>query len=155
MFSACLLLSLFIAAPRLLGQDQSKAPAASASGGSSNSSQSSSSSSDAGFSSSAASGQEVPDRARFSPEIAASTLVHKVKPTYPAAARAAHIEGTVVLHAIIAKDGTVEHLDYVSGPAELKDSAIQAVGKWRYKPMLLNDRPVEVDTEISVKFGKQ
>lgn len=57
-----------------------------------------------------------------------------------------------MLHAIIAKDGTVQSLDYVSGPNELKDSAIDAVKKWRYKPMLLNDQPVEVDTTISVVF---
>lgn len=81
-------------------------------------------------------------------------LLHKVKPAYPAAAKKAHIEGTVLLHAIIAKDGTVESLEYVSGPVELKDSAIDAVKKWRYKPMTLNDQPVEVDTEISVEFGK-
>lgn len=81
-------------------------------------------------------------------------LIHKVKPVYPAAAKKVHIEGTVVLHAIIAKDGTVQSLDYVSGPDELKDSAIDAVKKWRYKPMLLNNQPVEVDTDISVPFGK-
>ena len=82
-------------------------------------------------------------------------LVHKVKPVYPAAAKKAHIEGTVVLHAIIAKDGTVQSLDYVSGPDELKDSAMEAVKKWRYKPMLLDNQPVEVNTEISVQFGKR
>jgi TonB family protein len=81
-------------------------------------------------------------------------LMHKVKPDYPAAAKKAHIEGTVVLHAIIGKDGTVERLEYVSGPTELADSAMDAVKKWRYKPMTLNDQPVEVDTEISVQFGK-
>ena len=80
-------------------------------------------------------------------------LVHKVKPAYPAAAKKAHIEGTVVLHAIIAKDGTVGSLEYVSGPVELKDSAIEAVKTWRYKPMLLNNHPVEVDTEISVSLA--
>lgn len=149
--SACLLLSYAVFAPLMFAQGQSQPPATSPS---SSSPSQSSSSSDAGFSSSATSSPEVPQRARFSPEIAATMLVHKVKPAYPAAAKAAHIEGTVVLHAIIAKDGTVEHLEYVSGPVELKDSAIEAVSKWRYKPMLLNNQAVEVDTEISVKFGK-
>lgn len=149
--STCLLLSCAVLVPRAIGQEQSQAPATSTSSSSSNSSQSSSSS-DAGFSSSAASPPEVPQRARFPSELEAAMLVHKVKPVYPAAAKKAHIEGTVVLHAIIAKDGTVQSLDYVSGPNELKDSAIDAVKTWRYKPMLLNDQPVEVDTTISVVF---
>ena len=58
----------------------------------------------------------------------------------------------MVLHAIIAKDGTIQQLEYVSGPAMLMTSAMDAVRQWRYKPTMLNGEPVEVDTSISVVF---
>jgi protein TonB len=58
----------------------------------------------------------------------------------------------VVLHAVIAKDGSVEDLQYVSGPPLLMKSAMDAVRQWRYQPTQLNGDPVEVDTTISVVF---
>jgi outer membrane biosynthesis protein TonB len=61
----------------------------------------------------------------------------------------------VLLHAIVAKDGTIRTLEYVSGPPELKDSAMKAVKQWRYKPTLLNGQPIEVDTTISVVYTLQ
>jgi TonB family protein len=73
-------------------------------------------------------------------------------PVYPAEAKAAHISGTVVLHAIVAKDGAIRSLEVISGPLELTKSATDAVQQWRYKPTLLNHEPVEVDTTISVVF---
>ena len=82
----------------------------------------------------------------------AAALVRKVQPVYPPIAKTAHISGTVVLHAIIAKDGSVQDLQYVSGPPLLMKSAMDAVKQWRYKPTMLNGEPVEVDTTISVVF---
>jgi protein TonB len=73
-------------------------------------------------------------------------------PTYPAIARAAHVQGTVVLHAIIGKDGTIQQLQLVSGPPLLVNSAMDAVRQWRYQPTQLNGEPVEVDTTIQVVF---
>jgi len=73
-------------------------------------------------------------------------------PVYPPIAKTAHISGTVVLHAVIAKDGSVEDLQYVSGPPLLMKSAMDAVKQWRYQPTQLNGDPVEVDTTISVVF---
>jgi TonB family protein len=84
--------------------------------------------------------------------VAAATLIHQVAPVYPTKAKKQHIAGTVLLHAIITKDGTIRALEYVSGPPELKDSAIDAVKKWRYKPKMVNGEPVELDTKISVVF---
>jgi TonB family protein len=84
--------------------------------------------------------------------VTAATLIHQVTPAYPNDAKKKHIEGTLVLHAIIAKDGSVRSLEYVTGPPELTDSAIKAVKKWRYKPTLFNGNPIEVDTTISVIF---
>jgi protein TonB len=57
-----------------------------------------------------------------------------------------------LLHAIIGKDGTVQDLQYISGPPLLMKSAMDAVRQWRYKPTLLNGEPVDVDTTISVVF---
>ncbi|CAN5681029.1 hypothetical protein BH10ACI4_BH10ACI4_03860 [soil metagenome] len=73
-------------------------------------------------------------------------------PAYPAFAKSAHISGSVVLHAIISKAGTVENLKVVSGPLTLQQSAVTAVKTWKYKPYLLNGQPTEVDTSIVVNF---
>ena len=74
-------------------------------------------------------------------------------PVYPPIAKAAHVSGVVVLHAIIGKNGTIQNLTYVSGPEMLKGAAIDAVSKWRYKPYLLNGDPTEVDTTVTVNFN--
>ena len=84
--------------------------------------------------------------------MAAAKLIRQVTPVYPTIAKTAHISGTVMLHAIISKDGTIEELDYVSGPPLLMRNAMDAVRQWRYNPTLLNGEPVEVDTTISVVF---
>jgi len=79
-------------------------------------------------------------------------LVHKVTPIYPKIAIMAHQQGSVVLQATIGKDGTIQNLRYVNGPTLLVQSAIEAVKQWRYKPYVLNNEPVEVETQITVNF---
>jgi TonB family protein len=79
-------------------------------------------------------------------------LVTKVPPNYPVEAKKAKITGTVVLSAIIGKDGTVENLKVVSGPAALQQASLDAVRQWRYEPFLLNGEPVEVETTINIVF---
>lgn len=79
-------------------------------------------------------------------------LIFQVKPDYPVLARAAHVQGTVRLEAIISRDGTVNSLHVLSGPPLLIQAAISAVARWRYQPTLLNGKPVEVSTEIDVNF---
>jgi TonB family protein len=79
-------------------------------------------------------------------------IVSKPEPEYPAIAKAAHVQGAVVLHAIISKEGTIENLSVISGNAMLVNAARDAVSRWRYAPYLLNGEPVEVDTTISVNF---
>jgi TonB family protein len=74
-------------------------------------------------------------------------------PTYPLQARLAHIAGAVVLHALISRSGDISDLEIASSPDQsLADAAISAVRHWKYKPYLLNGRPVEVDTTITVNF---
>jgi protein TonB len=57
------------------------------------------------------------------------------------------------LHAIIAKDGTVQQLEVMSGHPLLVQAALDAVRQWRYQPTLLNGEPVEVDTTVDVIFS--
>jgi TonB family protein len=95
---------------------------------------------------------QKPTRIRVSGNVAAAKLRHVVTPTYPEIAKTSHIEGTVVLHCIIAKDGTVQQIEFVSGPPLLMKAAMDAVRQWTYEPMLLNGEAIEVDTRVSVVF---
>jgi len=74
-------------------------------------------------------------------------------PKYPEEAKKARIQGTVVLNAVINKDGMVENLIVVSGPPELQQSSLDAVRQWTYKPYLLNGDPIEVKTTINVIYS--
>lgn len=79
-------------------------------------------------------------------------LIRKVQPAYPPVARAMHLSGTVVLHATIGTDGAVHKLNVMSGNPILAMAALAAVREWRYRPTLLSAQPVEVETEVIVKF---
>ena len=92
-------------------------------------------------------------RTRVGGAVQAAKLVNRVQPIYPPLARQTRISGTVRLHAIIAKNGSVEQLTVESGHPLLVQSALDAVRQWRYQPTLLNGDPVEVDTEIDVIFS--
>jgi periplasmic protein TonB len=83
---------------------------------------------------------------------AEGNLLLRVQPNYPPIAREARIQGTVELRAIISKAGTIENLVAVGGPPMLVKSAIDAVRQWRYRPYLLNNEAIEVETEITVNF---
>ncbi len=89
---------------------------------------------------------------RVSGDEAQKLLLHRVAPVYPDIARQRMIQGTVLLKAIIAKDGRVVDLKPLSGPKELYDSAVGAVQQWRYKPFTLDGQPVEVETTINVNY---
>jgi periplasmic protein TonB len=79
-------------------------------------------------------------------------LVYRVEPAYPTLARQTGRSGRVELRAIIATDGTIQSLQVVSGDPLFLQSALQAVQQWRYKPTVLNGRPVEIDTFITVVY---
>jgi len=90
---------------------------------------------------------------RVSSMVVEGLIIRKTIPTYPAIARAMGVQGTVVLQASISKQGTIENLHVVSGPAMLQQAALDAVKTWRYKPYMLNDQPVEVETTVNVVFS--
>jgi TonB family protein len=84
--------------------------------------------------------------------VATGMLIQKAPPIYPTIAKAARVSGTVELQATISKAGTIKDLHIVSGPAMLRQSALDAVRTWRYKPYKLNNDPVEVETTVNVVF---
>jgi periplasmic protein TonB len=93
-----------------------------------------------------------PVRQKMSEGVMAGALIHRVDPVYPTIARAAHISGVVRLRAIIATDGSIQHLEILTGQPILARAAWEAVSQWRYRPTLLSGAPVEVETLITVNF---
>jgi periplasmic protein TonB len=89
---------------------------------------------------------------RLPSTIVEGMIIRKTIPTYPAIGIAIRQQGTVVLQATISKTGTIENLRVISGPPILRQAAIDAVTTWQYRPYLLNDQPVEVETTVSVVF---
>jgi TonB family protein len=95
----------------------------------------------------------APERIRVKGEVAEANLIRKVQPVYPAAAKAAHVQGTVLLQTVILKDGTPGEITVTSSPSsDLSQSSLEAVRQWRYRPILLNGQPVEVLTYVIVNY---
>ena len=80
------------------------------------------------------------------------SLIRRVQPVYPPMARNVRVQGSVVLAAVIGKDGTIENLRLMSGHPMLVPAAIAAVSQWRYRPYILNGEAIEVETQITVNF---
>jgi periplasmic protein TonB len=79
-------------------------------------------------------------------------LIRRVEPSYPTLARQTQREGRVELHALISTEGRIESLEVISGDPLFIQSALAAVREWRYRPTILNGRPIEVDTHITVIY---
>ena len=94
----------------------------------------------------------VPTRIKLGGVIQAAKIVSQPSPIYPVLAHQAGIQGSVLLHAVLDKDGRVSELQVISGHPLLVQAALNAVKQWRYQPTLLNNEPVEVDTTITVTF---
>jgi protein TonB len=92
---------------------------------------------------------------RVPSSVEAAMILQKTLPIYPPIAKAAGVQGTVILAATISKAGTIENLRVMGGPVMLQRAALDAVETWRYKPYLLDGQPVEVETSISVIFTMQ
>jgi protein TonB len=89
---------------------------------------------------------------RVSSGVVSGLLLSPITPVYPPIARAAHVEGSVVIEAVISRAGRVESLNVVSGPEMLRRAALEAVERARYAPYKLNGDPVDVQTVITVVF---
>jgi periplasmic protein TonB len=92
---------------------------------------------------------------RVPSSVEAAMILQKTLPIYPPIAKAAGVQGTVILAATISKAGTIENLRVMGGPVMLQRAALDAVETWRYKPYLLDGQPVEVETSVSVIFTMQ
>lgn len=91
-------------------------------------------------------------RVRVGGNVQSANLIHQVTPVYPQEAKSAHIQGNVILHAIIGKDGHIQNVNLMEGVCLLSEPAIEAVKDWRYRPVSIDGEPVEVDTTITVVF---
>ena len=94
----------------------------------------------------------APDKIVVSAQAMASFIVSQVAPVYPASAKVDHITGTVILQATVAKDGAVTSVWYVSGPQDLRKSAIDAVSKWRYEPFFFLGEPIEYQGLVQIIY---
>lgn len=97
----------------------------------------------------------TPSKIRVGGNVQAAMLISQVRPVYPPDAKAAGIQGTVRLQAVIGPDGHMQDLTVIdpdSTPSALATAAMQAVWQWVYKPTLLNGQPVSVQTTIDVNF---
>jgi len=94
----------------------------------------------------------APERIRVDAAIEQARLIQQPQLVYPPLAKAARIQGAVRFNALIAKDGRVERLDLVSGHPLLVPAALDAVKQWVYRPTLVHGEPVEVETQVEVKF---
>ena len=91
-------------------------------------------------------------RIRVGGDVMAAMLLTRVVPQYPALAKQARVSGTVKLIGVIARDGTIQQLQVLSGHPLLVPAAVEAVRRWTYRPTLLNGVPVEVTAPIDVHF---
>jgi protein TonB len=96
---------------------------------------------------------EPPKIYTVSAGVAVGLLIQKTPPAYPEIAKTARVSGTVVLQAVISKTGTIDDLHVVSGPEMLREAALNAVRKWRYRPYMLNNQPIAVETTVNVIFS--
>ena len=85
--------------------------------------------------------------------VANGMLVTSVSPHFPIAAKQSHTQGTVVLQALIGKDGKISDLKVASGPTMLQQAALDAVKQWVYWPFFMDGEAVEVSTKINVIFN--
>jgi TonB family protein len=110
-----------------------------------------------GFGNSGSTDNSAPKRIRVGGNVQAANLIAKVAPLYPPAAKAARIQGSVLLQAEIAEDGSLSTLAVLSTQIDpdLARAAVEAVQQWKYKPTLLNGEPIAVITNITVNFTLQ
>ena len=86
-------------------------------------------------------------------DLAATRLVHRVEPEYPAEALSSHRSGDVVLEVLVNRDGTVASLRPLRGDPLLATAASDAVRNWRYEPYRVKGQPAEFQTDVTLKFS--
>ena len=90
---------------------------------------------------------------RIGGQISAPELLQRVEPVYPDIAVVAKVQGTVILEAVVATDGTVESVKVLRPVKFLDGAAIDAVKQWRYKPLILNGMPTPFVLTVTLTFS--
>jgi TonB family protein len=96
---------------------------------------------------------ETAGAVKVNPSVMDENLIVQRVPAYPEGAKISGVEGDVVMQALISKEGTVMRVHVTEGDSRLRSAAEEAVYKWRYRPYVLNGRPVEVATTVRVNFN--
>jgi protein TonB len=96
---------------------------------------------------------DVEKRLKVGGNVLDAHKIHNVVPDYPDIAKREHLEGKVLMHALIDKSGSLAKLYVLQGYCTLAESALSAVRKWRYSPTTVNGEPVEVETQIQVIYS--
>lgn len=89
----------------------------------------------------------IPERA------ALEQVADRVEPKYPDEAKAHHVQGSVVLHVLVGRDGRVQKVGRVQGDVGLIAAASDAVRQWRFKPLMRNGRPSSFETHVTLTFA--
>jgi TonB family protein len=80
-------------------------------------------------------------------------MLKQVNPSYPIEAKRNYVTGSVTFRVIVGKDGAVKSMKLITGPHLLVPAAYEAIRQWKYRPLLLNGEPVEVETSITINFS--
>ncbi|MGC1107258.1 MAG: TonB family protein [Candidatus Acidiferrales bacterium] len=79
-------------------------------------------------------------------------LIHRVQPSYPSLATSNRIEGDVQIEAVIDQTGKVTSTKVISGPALLRNAAMDAVRQQRYSPATLDGKPITMQYKVTIRF---
>lgn len=96
--------------------------------------------------------QHYNDGVRISCPLLHSQPIKIVRPTYPELARQTHVEGRVSLNCLVGRDGSVERIQVKKGHPLLIQAATEAVSQWKFKPLRLNGKAVEIETTVNIDF---
>jgi protein TonB len=96
--------------------------------------------------------QQLSEPVAVSEQAERALLIHTVNPAYPPEARVQKLHGSVVLQAVVGRDGSVQDLKIIRGYFILGQAAIAAVKQWRFQPYTVNGRAAATQTVITINF---
>jgi protein TonB len=92
--------------------------------------------------------------AKIGGDVKEPRLIASAVPVYPMGAKQAGVEGDVVVNTTIDKNGNVVGMKVISGPALLRQAALDALRRWKYEPSMLNSQPIAVQMQVTIKFRR-
>jgi len=88
-------------------------------------------------------------------DVKPAKLIKSVQPVYPQMAKTQHVSGNVQIDALIDADGNVGAMKVLSGPALLREAALQSLKQWKYQPAELNGQPTSMHLTVTLQFRAQ